>query len=246
MNERAVSLVLHDVAPETWPAYRRFVHAVEALGTVPLTLLVVPDFHHRGALDRFPAFRAALERRIGRGDELVLHGLFHSDEAPLRLDPADYCRRRIYTREGEFYPLDERQALARLEVGLELFHRYRWPVAGFVAPAWLMGHGTRSALTRLPLRYTSDPGGLIRLPDWRRVEAPSLVWSARSAWRRRASLLWNRNRLRRGRAQPLLRLGLHPVDMVHEGAVRFWLETLAVLLAERTPVTKWQWLQRCG
>lgn len=47
MAERSLLLVLHDVAPETWPDYRPFVEAVDALGQVPMTWLVVPDFHHR-------------------------------------------------------------------------------------------------------------------------------------------------------------------------------------------------------
>ncbi|HAV88549.1 MAG TPA: DUF2334 domain-containing protein, partial [Pseudomonas sp.] len=32
MAERAVMMVLHDVAPETWPDYRGFVERVDALG----------------------------------------------------------------------------------------------------------------------------------------------------------------------------------------------------------------------
>ena len=44
---RSLMLVLHDVAPETWPDYQPFVQAVERLGNVPMTWLVVPDFHHR-------------------------------------------------------------------------------------------------------------------------------------------------------------------------------------------------------
>ncbi len=41
MAERSLLLVLHDVAPETWPDYRPFVEAVDALGEVPMTWLVV-------------------------------------------------------------------------------------------------------------------------------------------------------------------------------------------------------------
>jgi predicted deacetylase len=47
----ADALVLHDVAPSTAANYRPFVQAVDAIGGVPITWLVVPDFHD----DREPA-----------------------------------------------------------------------------------------------------------------------------------------------------------------------------------------------
>lgn len=238
----AVSVVLHDVTPASWPAYRDFIGAVDAMGRVPLTLLVVPDFHHQLHLDRFPDFRNAIEQRIARGDEVVLHGYYHNDDSPLHRNPVDLFMRRIYTHEGEFYNLDEMQAMEHLEWGLELFSRYHWSVAGFVAPAWLMSKGTQAALRRSPLRYTSDLSGLIRLPEWQRLDTPTLVWSSRSAWRRLASCHWNRLRLTQSLSSPLLRLGLHPMDMRHSEAVRFWLETLETLLVTRTPQTKEQWV----
>lgn len=79
----SVLLVLHDVAPQTWPDYQPFVEAVDALGHVPMTWLVVPDFHHNNALDDHPGFRRLLDSRVERGDELVLHGYYHCDDAPL-------------------------------------------------------------------------------------------------------------------------------------------------------------------
>ena len=42
MAERSLLLVLHDVAPETWPDYRPFVEAVDALGPVSYTHLTLP------------------------------------------------------------------------------------------------------------------------------------------------------------------------------------------------------------
>ncbi|MHB1245779.1 MAG: DUF2334 domain-containing protein [Sulfuriferula sp.] len=242
--KQAMNVVLHDVTPQSWPVYQDFIHAVDTLGHVPLTLLVVPDFHHQFHLDRFPEFRNAIDRRIARGDEVVLHGYSHHDDSPLRPNPVNWFMRRIYTHEGEFYSLDEIHARQRLEQGLELFHRYRWPVSGFVAPAWLMSKGTQAALRGLPLQYTSDLTGLIRLPDWQHLDTPTLVWSSRSAWRRRASRHWNQLRLKQSLSSPLLRLGLHPIDMRYNDAVLFWLETLEALLTTRIPLTKAQWMSR--
>ena len=242
---RSLMLVLHDIAPETWPDYQPFVEAVDKIGGVPMTWLVVPDFHHRNPLHRSPTFCRLLERRLARGDELALHGYYHADDGAPPRSPGAFFMRRIYTHEGEFYGLDHRQALARLEQGLEVFERQAWPVAGFVAPAWLMSEGTRQALRQLPLRYTSTPQHLYRLPDFTAIEAPGLVWSARSAWRRRVSKVLCDWQCQRWRGAQTLRLGLHPVDMRHRVSRDYWLHTLQALLAEgREPLTKSAWLDR--
>jgi len=242
---KAVCLVLHDVAPSTWADYQPFVEAVDALGDVPMTWLVVPDFHRHDALDANPAFRRVLDARVTRGDELALHGYYHDDQEPMPNTPRDWFMRRVYTHEGEFYRLSREAALARLHAGLDMFQRYDWPVQGFVAPAWLMSDGTRQALRELPLSYTSDPQHLYRLPDFSAIDAPGLVWSARSAWRRGLSKIVSDQREQRWREASVIRLGLHPVDMRHRFSRDYWLHTLQRLLAEgRVPLTKIDWLAR--
>ena len=242
---KAVCLVLHDVAPSTWADYQPFVEAVDALGDVPMTWLVVPDFHRHDALDANPAFRRVLDARVARGDELALHGYYHDDQEPMPNTPRDWFMRRVYTHEGEFYRLSREAALARLHAGLDMFQRFDWPVQGFVAPAWLMSDGTRQALRELPLSYTSDPQHLYRLPDFSAIDAPGLVWSARSAWRRGLSKIVSDQREQRWREASVIRLGLHPVDMRHRFSRDYWLHTLQRMLAEgRVPLTKIDWLTR--
>lgn len=242
---KAVCLVLHDVAPSTWADYQPFVEAVDALGDVPMTWLVVPDFHRHDALDANPAFRRVLDARVARGDELALHGYYHDDQEPMPNNPRDWFMRRVYTHEGEFYRLSREAALDRLHAGLDMFQRCDWPVQGFVAPAWLMSDGTRQALREFPLSYTSDPQHLYRLPDFSAIDAPGLVWSARSAWRRGLSKIVSDQREQRWREASVIRLGLHPVDMRHRFSRDYWLHTLQRLLAEgRVPLTKIDWLAR--
>ena len=241
----ALCVVLHDVAPPTWDAYRPFVAFADRLG-VPLTLLVVPDFHHAGDLRGHPRFVSAMNARLARGDEIALHGYFHADELPLRGDPVDFFMRRIYTREAEFYRLDTAAARGRLQRGLELFAGVGWHASGFVAPAWLPGPGTGAALAGLPLRYTSTAHTLVDLHGNRTHPAPGLVWSAHSQWRRGLSRLVNLAQLHRHRDAPVLRLGLHPVDMQHASARRFWTDTLTHLLTDRVPLTKSTWLDQAA
>lgn len=243
MNNPAVLLVLHDVAPSTWTDYQPFVEAVDALGNVPMTWLVVPNFHRHTTLDAHPAFCRMLDTRAARGDELALHGYFHDDQEPRPTTPRDWFMRRVYTHEGEFYRLSRETALARLRDGIDVFQRHGWPLHGFVAPAWLMSDGTREALCELPFSYTSDPQHLYRLPDFTAIDAPGLVWSARSAWRRGLSKLVCEQRQQRWCQTPVIRLGLHPVDMRHRFSRDYWLKTLERLLAEgRVPMTKIDWL----
>ncbi|WP_130931711.1 MULTISPECIES: polysaccharide deacetylase family protein [unclassified Pseudomonas] len=243
MNTPSLLLVLHDVAPQTWADYQPFVEAVDALGNVPITWLVVPNYHRHNDLHAHPDFRQRLAERLERGDELVLHGYFHCDDGSPLNSARDWFMRRVYTHEGEFYSLSREAALARLHEGIAMFDRYHWPLHGFVAPAWLMSEGTRQALRQLPLSYTSDPQHLYRLPDFTTVDAPGLVWSARSAWRRGLSKLVSDQREQRWRQAPVIRLGLHPVDMRHEFSRTYWLQTLKRLLADgRLPMTKANWL----
>jgi len=49
---RSLMLVLHDIAPETWPDYQPFVEAVDKIGGVPMTWLVVPKTDIREAAPR--------------------------------------------------------------------------------------------------------------------------------------------------------------------------------------------------
>lgn len=244
---RSVLLVLHDVAPETWADYQPFVEAVDALGGVVMTHLVVPNFHHRNPLEHDRTFREVMESRLAAGDELALHGYYHADDAPPPRTPREWFMRRVYTWEGEFYTLAEQQALERLNQGIELFHRLGWPLHGFVAPAWLMSQGTRQALRQLPLAYTSDPQHFYRLPSFEKIRAPGLVWSAGTAWRRSFSRAVSDWQLKRWREAPSLRLGLHPVDMRFADSRAYWLDTLRHLLAEgRVATTKRAWLAQRG
>lgn len=240
--ERAVCVVLHDVAPATWPSCEALLRAVDAVAQVPITLLVVPEYHHGQPIDAAPDFVRAIERRLVRGDEAAMHGCFHWDDLPVRT-PMEWLRRRVYTAaEGEFAALDETAARERLERGIATFRRLGWPVRGFVPPAWLLSRGACAALADSPFCYTSTRGQFYLLPEWRAVGTASLVWSVRSGLRRRAFGLMNRWLLHRLRDAEVLRLGLHPVEGAYPEVVEFWLAALRTCLATRVPMTKANWL----
>lgn len=244
---RAVCVSLHDVAPATWPACRIILDALSAVAPVPVTLLVVPDYHHKGRVDQAPAFIKSVEARLAQGDELALHGFYHLDDAQVSNSPWGRLKRQVYTAgEGEFSALPEHQAMERLEAGLAMFDRLGWRAPGFVAPAWLLGEGSWAALARFPFQYTTTLKGLYAMPSRRFIPSQSLVYSVRSGWRIWMSRRWNPYLYSRLEDNPILRLSLHPADAAHPQVLRDWQVFLARTLESREPMTKSAAIRACS
>ena len=235
---RFLAVSVHDVAPATWERCARVLDAIREVADIPVTLLAVPAYH--GQCSAEPGFEARLTARLAAGDELALHGYFHCDpQAPCGL--ADWLRRRVYTVEGEFAGLCEREAAERIHLGQRWFAANGWPLHGFVAPAWLLSDGAWMALrANRDLLYTSTLTRLHLLPALASLRAPCLTYSTRTAWRRGCSRLWNPTLARATGSAPLVRLGLHPDDATDAGVRRSWQRCLAHLLEDRRPVTKAQ------
>jgi len=212
-----LSVTIHDVAPATQSRCERLIAQIERVLPAQLTLLVVPRYHHQRAT---PEFERWIDARLRRGDEVALHGFTHlDDETPIG-NWFDHLRRRWYTAgEGEFAAIDRRRAGDRLDAGRRWFARRGWPLRGFVAPAWLLSPAAWSALGAQPLEYTCTLTRLVALPKAQRaarvLQARSVVFSTRSAWRRQASLAWNHALVRQQRDARWMRFELHPDDVEH-------------------------------
>ena len=233
----AVCVVLHDVAAGTQAACERVMHAVADVAgdAAPLTLLAVPRYHGQPST---AAFDRWLGDRSRAGDELVLHGWTHLDEAPGATGWLDRLRRSSYTRgEGEFWALTQAEAAARLRAGRDWFDANGWPARGFVAPAWLLGPGAWAALRETDFAYTCTLRHIHLLPRGRALTSQSVVYSTSAAWRRATSLAWNALVARAERANPLLRLELHPRDADFPAVRRSWQGILESALRERRAVT---------
>ncbi len=243
--DKAVAVVLHDVAPATWKQCEALLQLVAELDpAAPVTLLLVPDFHYQGPMDADRRWCQAIEARIAHGDELALHGYYHLDEEAAPTTAGAWMRRRVLTaKEGEFSSLNRERAARRMRAGLDVFARLGWKASGFVAPAWQMSAGCRAALQGMPFEYTSTLRTLYALPDWVPHDGMSMSFSARSAWRRTVSLMWNRFLLWAQRDAPLVRVALHPADALHPGMLEGWRRLLTALLRERRAMTKGAWLR---
>lgn len=240
---RWLCVSLHDVAPVTWPQCQRVLAAVREVADIPLTLLVVPAYH--GASSAQAQFESAMSAEVAAGHELALHGYFHLDpHVPSNV--IDWLRRRIYTAgEGEFCGLSEAEASDRLTLGRRWFDANGWPLAGFVAPAWLLGAGAWRALrARSDLQYTSTLTQIHLLPQAHAIRAPCLTYSVRQAWRRPTSIVWNTLLSRLTMNAPVLRLGLHPHDAESTAIRQSWQRLLEHALTDRVAVTKAEFVSR--
>jgi uncharacterized protein len=235
---RALCVSIHDVSPSTWPQCERLLQAIHAVADIPVSLLVVPAYHRQPAAGG-TRYDRALEQRLHHGDELVLHGYTHLDEAGAASSWRERFTRQIYTqREGEFYAVDRAEARRRLALGLDWFRRRGWPVHGFVAPAWLMGAGAWDALAEFPFSYTTTLRRFYLLPERRALRSQSLVYTVRSGWRRAMSRSWNSVLAQALRPNPLVRLSLHPTDAAHPRIIRHCQSLLETILTSRQPMTK--------
>jgi uncharacterized protein len=236
---RAICIAIHDVAPATWPQCEVLIDLLQRVGAPAATLLVVPDYHRRGSIERDPGFIRAIDRRIAAGDEIALHGYHHLDDGPVPHSPLEWLKRRVLTAsEGEFAALTEHEATIRIDAGLRMFERLGWNVGGFVAPAWLLGDGARAALAKTRLLYSSTHAHLEILAGGHRVRAPAISASTRSAWRRWTSRQWLRLARHALRDEALVRVALHPSDVTDPRILEAWQVLLTSLLADRVALTK--------
>jgi hypothetical protein len=242
VREPTVCIVLHDAAPSTRQACVRTLAAVrQVAGDAPVTILAVPRYHDEVPT---PEFEAWLGERARRGDELALHGCTHRDDGKA-VGAVDALRRSRYTRgEGEFWALSHEEALARIDIGIAWFANNRWPLSGFVAPAWLLGPGAREAVVERPFEYTATLRRLIHLPTEQTVTSQSVVYSTSNGWRRRMSVVWNACVDLAERRNAVLRIELHPRDADFASVRRSWQRILARALHARRPATLAEFMRR--
>lgn len=232
--QRRLCIVVHDVAPPTWPQCERLLGQIEALGDFPVTLLAVPRYHH---VPPDPAFERWLCERAARGDEIALHGYTHVDDGVPR-DTLDRLRRQVYTRgEGEFWALPFEVAAFRLRSGVRWLESLGIAPRGFVPPAWLMGEQAWRALRLEDFDYVCTLRHIHLLREGTRIACQAQTWSSETPWRRALSTAWNAALAQAQRPQPLARLELHPGDAMHASLRASWQRLARMQLRTRQPCT---------
>jgi predicted deacetylase len=240
---RALVVSLHDVSPRTREDCEQALAALDELGVKQCSLLVIPDHHHRGHFLADPAFCAWLKAQADHGHEIVIHGYYHQRERRQAESTVQKLTTRFYTAgEGEFYDLDRPAAAALFQTARADFQKLGLAPSGFIAPAWLLSSEAEAALRDCGCEYTTRLGSVLDLRHGCLYPSQSLVWSVRSAWRRRLSLAWNALLFRRLAANPLLRISIHPVDSGHPAIWAQIASLTARALDERAALTYQNWL----
>ena len=213
-GKKSLIVSLHDAHPGS---HRQIAAQVEFLAGYDIacsSILVVPEFHHQGAITVGSPLADDLSRWRDAGHELVLHGYFHDRRESPRENLATLFWTRLYTnREAEFLDLPAAEARARLDRGRQFFEAMGWQTRGFVAPAWLMAEDLPGLLKEMGFVYTTRLREIVRLQEGNSEASQSLCYSTRAFWRPLASCAWNKQLFGRLRETSLVRLSLHPRDL---------------------------------
>jgi predicted deacetylase len=242
-DRQALIVSVHDVAPATRAAAAKIIAELSHHQVPVCSLLVVPNYHHRGSSTEDRAFVRWLQDLEARGHEIVIHGYFH--ERPRR--PGEKLREKFFTRlytngEGEFYDLDYDEAFRRITRARDEFAKVGLTPRGFVAPAWLLGSAAERAAVEAEMEYTTRLTGVRDLRFGDNFLARTLTYSVRSGWRRVASLAWNSALARQIAGAPLARVSIHPSDRDHS---EIWQQILRLtdrLVENRTATTYRDWI----
>lgn len=242
-EEEPLVVSVHDVAPATRPKCEHLVAELAKRGARVCSLLVVPDYHHRGAATADREFVQWLRDLEAAGHEIVIHGYFHQRPRAAR----ETLRAKIITRsytndEGEFYDLGYEEAFRRITRAKEEFAAAGLKPRGFIAPAWLLSAEAERAAADAEMEYTTRLTSVRDLRTQQTFLSRSLVYSVRNSWRRSASLAWNGALARLLADTKLIRLGLHPPDLDHPAIWNQITRLVEKLSQTRKPTTYRDWI----
>jgi predicted deacetylase len=191
-TEKRLLASIHDVGPRFDREVAQLADLLgNRLGAMRFAMLVVPDHWGQAPLREDKAFQAKLRAWSDAGVEMFVHGWFHRDTSRHQ-GAASFKAKHMTAGEGEFLGLDEPTALRLMQDGKALIEDVIGrETAGFIAPAWLYGDGTRAALRRAGFALAED--------HWKVWDAaseavlakgPVITWASRSRSRTASSLLF--------------------------------------------------------
>ncbi|HEX4514666.1 MAG TPA: polysaccharide deacetylase family protein [Polyangiaceae bacterium] len=201
-----ISVSIHDVSP----AFEREIDdALAACAKVSAkpALLVVPNFHGKWPLDRYPAFVDRLRALRDDGHEIILHGFFHVS------DGGSFFAQKIASAgEAEFADLAQSEGERRIDEGKKILEDIGLAPDGFIAPAWQMARWVLPALASRGFRYAEDHLHVYDPAGGRRKRSLVLNFASRTPAR-----LWSSVAFVRA-ATPFrrvvrTRIAIHPGDM---------------------------------
>jgi uncharacterized protein len=235
---KSLVVSLHDVSPLTLTLCENILAQLPELGVSQTSLLVIPNHHRKAPIARDFPFRSWLARKVDAGHEPVLHGYFHQRQKKGTDSFISRLTTEVYTSgEGEFFDLSTEEASDRLQRGLEDLAFLPRTLAGFIAPAGLLGTEAEIAVHKLGFRYTTRLSCVQIFGRSGEVGSRSLVWSTRANWRSIMSLAWNLGLAIATAQAPLIRIAIHPPDLRHPAVWRQICQLVAGISRDRQCVS---------
>ena len=222
-----ISVSIHDVSPAFEREIDDALAACDQVRAKP-ALLVVPNFHGKWPLDRYPAFVDRLRELARSGHEIILHGFFHKS------DGGSFFAQKIASGgEAEFADLGRGEGEQRIDEGKKMLEDMGIAPAGFIAPAWQMARWVLPALASRGFGYAEDHLHVYDPAGGQRRRSLVLNFASRTPAR-----LWSSVAFVRA-ATPFrrvvrTRIAIHPGDMRSEFLRR---EVRRVLAAPRAFVS---------
>jgi predicted deacetylase len=242
-EREALVVSIHDVAPMTRAATEKILAELSCHHVPVCSLLVVPNYHHRGSATSDREFVRWLQELETQGHEIVIHGYFHERAQRDGENARQKFLTRLYTNgEAEFYDIDYDEAFRRITRAREEFAGVGLTPRGFIAPAWLLGSAAERAAADAEMEYTTRLTGVRDLRSQTNFPARTLAYSIRSGWRRAASLAWNQTLALHLAGSPLARVSIHPPDLDHPEIWRQLLRLTDRLAANRSVTTYRDWV----
>jgi predicted deacetylase len=205
-----ISVSIHDVSP-AFP--REIDDALAACADVSAkpALLVVPNFHGKWPLDRYPAFVDRLRALRDRGHDIILHGFFHVSWHTSE-GGSFFAQKIASAGEAEFADLARDEGERRIDEGKALLESLDLAPTGFIAPAWQMASWVLPALATRGFRYAEDHLHVYDPAKGQRRRSLVLNFASRTPARLYSSVAFVRA------ATPLrrifrTRIAIHPGDM---------------------------------
>jgi predicted deacetylase len=226
---------IHDVSPRFESEVDELLDLLRPHVDDRVAMLVVPNHWGDAPIVPGSAFATRLRRWAETGVEMFLHGFYHRDDS-IHQAAGQRARARFMTAgEGEFLGLSLAEALERITEGRSLVEEVIGkPIAGFIAPAWLYGDSAQQALRQYAIPIAEDhfrvwsPATGAQL-----ARGPVITWASRTRLRL-ASSLAAAAALRRSPLN-VLRIGVHPPDVLHPALIKSISKTLRVATETRKP-----------
>ena len=216
LQARSFVVAIHDVSP-------RFEDEVAQLRELlsqhvdqgKLALLVVPDYWQEAPIVPGSAFAGKLRRWADQGNEIFLHGWSHRDRVDHKRAIDRFRARHMTAGEAEFLGLDHDAATGLIRRGRALLEDVTGrPVSGFVAPAWLYGRDTLTALAELDFPIAEDHFDVWHPPTGKILSrGPVITWASRSQGRILSSIAFAAAARWMLCDIPLVRVAVHPGDI---------------------------------